>query len=360
MTAIRLLPILLLAALPLRARDPAPVLLGRTPVPGIAWIGSGSYVSGDIDDLLVLQELGECRLSLRPALGPAGMRFTRLVLLRLFEDRFQPVWSSGPLLASVVPRPGLGPNAWTPADLDGDGLLELLVFAAGSCAVWHFDSLRAETVAVPGSWVFDAVACDLDGDTRPEIATLELSPTDSTLESRLVRVYRATAAGLEPASGYITGLDWTGEITTGFIGSARFEDYAGTLPVVAGTHRQPRPGVYAVLYLPGEDSFAFTDRPFPLADWFSKDRVLPAGPLSLTNVGDTLVAYGYFVPGSRVSGPPESFAALQDGEWRLLEIRDRSRRIVSPLCRFTRDNVPGWLELRDDIFRFHPGEVFTW
>ena len=35
-------------------------------------------------------------------------------------------------------------------------------------------------------------------------------------------------------------------------------------------------------------------------------------------------------------------------------------RIASPLCRFRFENEPGWLELRDGLFRFYPGEVFDW
>jgi hypothetical protein len=77
-------------------------------------------------------------------------------------------------------------------------------------------------------------------------------------------------------------------------------------------------------------------------------------------VGDTLVAYGYFVPGARPSGPSQSFATLEDGEWRLLPLLESARRVSGPVCRFTRNGVAGWLELRDNLFYFYPGEIFRW
>lgn len=351
-----LLTALLAATLP--AQDP--VLLGRVPMSGIIDIEPGRYVSADVDDLLAVRDLGQSRLSTRPGSSPAEAGFVSLSLLRLFEDRLEPVWSSPPLLARALPGAGLAAGAWTSADVDADGLLELLLFAGDSCTVMHFDTTLTEVVQVPGAWVTGAVACDVDADSAPEIVTLELSPTDTALGSRLLRVYEATVSGLLPASGYVAGLRWTGGLAAELTGTARLEDYEGELPVLVAVHDTPRPSLYGVLFRPGPDSFAFTDRPFPWQEWFSKDRVLPAGKLKLFNVGDTLVGYGYFVPGSRPGGPAESFAALADGEWRLLPLREDAARISSPLCRFTRANVAGWLELRDDIFRFHPGDVFDW
>ena len=34
---------------------------------------------------------------------------------------------------------------------------------------------------------------------------------------------------------------------------------------------------------------------------------------------------------------------------------DDARRLSGPVCRFTRDGRPGWLELRDNVFFFYPG-----
>ena len=81
------------------------------------------------------------------------------------------------------------------------------------------------------------------------------------------------------------------------------DDYPGELPVVVTIYPTLKPSLYQILYRPKPESLVLTDKPFPWQEWFSKDRVLPAGELSLFDVGDTLVAYGYFVPGARPSGP---------------------------------------------------------
>jgi hypothetical protein len=64
--------------------------------------------------------------------------------------------------------------------------------------------------------------------------------------------------------------------------------------------------------------------------------------------------------GSRPSGPSQSFAALDDGEWRLLPLLESAGRISGPICRFTWQGTAGWLELRDNLFYFYPGEIFRW
>jgi hypothetical protein len=192
------------------------------------------------------------------------------------------------------------------------------------------------------------------------LVTLELNSLDSTLNSRLLRVYDYGDSGFTPVSGFITGLDWPESDSILLLGSARLDDYDGELPVFAGIHRDTRPSVYGVLYVTAESTFAFTTNPFPLEEWFSKERVLPAGQLDLYNIGDTLIAYGYFVPGSRPSGPSRSFAALQDGEWRLLPLTAGAERIGTQVCRFSLRGESGWLELDGDMFRFYPGEAFAW
>lgn len=335
-------------------------LLGRSPVDNVVTVFSARFVSADIDDILAVQDLGRIHFSVADAPARAESRVVRLVLLRLSGDRFQPVWHSSPRLATAVPAARLAANAWAVADIDRDGLAELMLFAPETCAVVSFegDSVRTSAVPMPGAWVTDAVACDIDSDSIPEIVTIELSSLDSLLTARLVRAYRLTDSVVAPTTEYLAGAGWsTAELSLS--GSARLEEHWGELPVLAGVYHSLRPSSYAVLFRSG-DSIRISTSPFPWHRWFTKDRVLPAGPLTLFNVGDTLVAYGYFVPGTGRPGSSRSFAALQDGEWRLLTMTDAARHITDPVCRFTLNQVPGWLELRDDVFRFYPGEIFVW
>ncbi len=340
----------------------SPCLVGRCPVDNVTSIFSGKFVTSDIDDILGVQDLGRIPLSLGPGQQRTDARLCRLVLLRLSGSRFRTVWQTQPLLAAPVPRAGLGANAWTTADLDSDSRLELLIFNPDSCQVVSFgpDSIRTRSYDLPGSWVTDAVLCDIDADSAVELVTLELSPFDTLCNSRLLRVYEPTDSGLEPVSEYVSGLNWGEDVSITLLGTGRLEDYWTELPVLAGIYTSLRPSIYAVLHQAGPDSFALTFNPFPWQEWFTKKQVLPAGELTLFSVEDTLVAYGYFVPGSRPSGPSKSFAALQDGEWRLLSITHQARHIAGPVCRFTLNGNPGWLELRDNIFHFYPGHIFDW
>ncbi len=350
------------AIAPAQTAEHRPSMLGRSPLPDVVSIHSGRFVTSDIDDLLVVQDLGSLRLPSRPGSGKARAGICRVALLRFEADEFRAVWQSPPLLGFTTPDAGLAGHAWTSGDIDSDGLSELLLFTADSCRVVHFgpDSIHDETFDLSGAWVTAAVACDIDGDSSTEIITLELSPVDSLLTTRLLRVYRATDSGLDPVSEYLAGIDWGAGMTVNLLGSSRLEDYPDELPVLTAVYTELRPSIYAALYQSGPDSFALTTNPFPWQEWFTKKQVLPAGKLTLFNVGDTLVGYGYFVPGSRPAGPSKSFAALQDGEWRLLPVTDQAQRLCGPVCRYTSGNVSGWLELRDDIFRFYPGDVFDW
>jgi hypothetical protein len=280
----------------------------------------------------------------------------------LSGDAFHTVWRSAPFVAKPAPDAGLGSSAWTTLELDGNGLPVLLQFTGSRCAVTSFgpDSITTRELQFFGSWIVEAVGCDIDADSRPDLVTLELAATDSTLANRMLRVYDVTDSGFKPASGFISvpSMEPGGSVLLS--GSARLEDYYGTLPVITGIYPSPRPGSYGIVHPADSGTYRFTTGPFPWQEWFSKDRVLPAGRLRLFTVGDTLCAYGYFVPGSRPGGPALSFAALQDGEWRLLQIQKADLRIGNPICRFTHEGTSGWLELRESILRFHPDPVFAW
>jgi hypothetical protein len=169
-----------------------------------------------------------------------------------------------------------------------------------------------------------------------------------------------SASGFERSGLPAAGFDWGDSTTLYLLGAARLEDYPGTLTVIAGVHAAIRPSTYCIGYSTGPGTTLCSNRPFPYRDWFAKTEVLPSGPLALYNVGDTLVAYGYFVPGSRPAGPDRSFAALQDGEWRLLPVTADAARVAGPVCPFSWQGRAGWLESRDGLIYFYPDGIFTW
>jgi hypothetical protein len=339
----------------------SPVVLGRCPLDKVVAISSGRF-AGASDDVLVAQDIGRMELSRGPGRDKTVVNLRRLALLRLDGAGFKAIWQSEPFNSTTATGSDIAGTCWTFGDVDADGLQELLLFTADSCQVIHFatDTVATDAYGLNGAWVEAAAVCDADGDSLPEVATLEVSRLDSAKTTRLMRLYRMTGSGLAPCVPYSVGVDRGTDVRVALLGSARLDDYPGELPVVASIYPTLKPSLYEVLCRPRPDSLALTGKPFPWSEWFSKTRVLPAGELSLFDVGDTLVAYGYFVPGARPSGPSESFAALEDGEWRLLSLLESARRVSGPVCRFTRNGVSGWLELRDNLFYFYHGEIFRW
>jgi hypothetical protein len=341
--------------------EPA-VVLGRCPFEKAIDISAGRFVSGEADDVLVAQDLGPMELSRGPGRYKTVVNLRRLALLRLGSARLGPIWQSEPFNSTNSSASDIAGTSWTSGDIDGDGLQELLLFTADTCKVLHFqtDTFTTNAYGMGGAWVEAGGICDANGDSQPEVATIELSRLDTAKTTRLLRLYRMTGTGFVPCGPYSVGVNPGAEVSVALLGSARFDDYPGELPVIANIYPTLKPSLYEALYWPKQDSLVLTGNPFPWEEWFSKTRVLPAGELTLFSVGDTLVAYGYFVPGARPSGPSQSFAALEDGEWRLLPLLESAMRLSGPVCRFTRNGVAGWLELRDNLFYFYPGEVFRW
>lgn len=340
-------------------------MLGRCPLEKVIAVSSGRF-AGEFDDVLVVQDIGRMELSRGPGRDRTVVNLRRLALLRPSGNNLEPVWQGEPFNSTTATGSDIAGTCWTCGDVDADGLLELLLFTADSCQVLHFafDTAMTDAYGLAGAWVEAAAVCDADGDSLPEVATLEVSRLDSARTARLLRLYRMTGSGLTPCLPYSVGVDRGVDVNVALLGAARLEDYAGELPVAASIYPTLRPSTYEVLHRPAPDSLVLTDKPFPWQKWFSKDRVLPAGELSLFNVGDTLVAYGYFVPGMGIvpaqGQSPRSFAALEDGEWRVLALLDDARRVSGPVCRFTRNGTSGWLELRDNLFYFYAGEIFRW
>ena len=305
-------------------------------------------------------------LSRGPGRDKTLVNLRRLALLGVGDSGLKSVWQSEPLNTTSATGSDIAGTSWTSGDVDADGLQELLLFTADSVKLLSFepDTVRTAAFGMNGAWVEAAAWCDADGDSISEVAALEVSRIDSGKTTRVLRLYRMTGAGPVRYEACSAAVNQQADAKAALLGSARLEDYHGELPVVANIFATLRPSLYEVLYWPKPESLVLTDGPFPWQEWFTKTRVLPAGELSLFNVGDTLVAYGYFVPGTgRVpvgDQSPHCFAALEDGEWRLLPLLEHAKRVSGPVCRFARDSIPGWLELRDDLFRFYPGEIFRW
>ena len=357
---IRILSALVAVSLSIAIAE-TPVVLGRCPLDKVVAISSGHF-AGTADDVLVVQDVGRMELSRGPGRDKTVVNLRRLALLRLSGTVCKSVWQSEPFNSTTATGSDIAGTCWTSGDIDADGLSELLLLTADSCQVIHFgaDTVTTNAYALNGAWVEAAAVCDADGDSLPEVATLEVSRLDTAKTTRLLRLYRMTGSGLVPCLSFSVGVNRGAGASIALLGSARLEDYPGELPVVVTIYPTLKPSLYDILYRPKPDSLVLTGKPFPWQEWFSKTRVLPAGELSLFDVGDTLTAYGYFVPGSRPSGPSQSFAALEDGEWRLLPLLESAARLSGPVCRFTRNGVTGWLELRDNLFYFYAGEIFRW
>ncbi len=346
----------------LRIVPAAPMVLGRCPLDRVVKMVSGHFVSRETPSLLVVQDIGRAELSRVSRPARVSVSLTRLGVIHHEAEGFYLVWVSEPIANPGCPELGLSGTAWTAGDFDDDGLDELLLLGSGECRLLNFErgEVTDETLVFPSRAVVSAAVCDVNDDGAKDVVTIEVPYPAEGSSTYLIQVYQRAGPGLAPRHPYSIGFNWGTATRVALLGSARLEDYPGVLPVLVGVRAELRPSTYAILYEPRPDSLILTTNPFPWQEWFSKTQTLPAGELTIFNVEDTLVGYGYFVPGSRPSGPPMSFAALQDGEWRLLALTNSAARLTGLVSRFRCATTDGWLELRDNLFYFYAGDIFRW
>ncbi len=338
-----------------------PYLIGRCPVGGAVAMTPCCLTDRNSQELLVSCQIGDIELRLFGTAERIHVPLCQPVIIAFRDEKPTVIWQAAPGLGKQACRLRLVPDVWLCADVNRDSIVELLRIRSDSCYILSlangFEHWRS--TYLPGARIVDAVCCDLNSDHFPELVSLELAP-ESSLTHYLLRAWQLSQPECLPCFHAVPCLLPDTGLEISLLGAARLEDYDGILPVIAGVFSSIRPSYYATLFTPTAESIVLTTNPFPWAQWFHKQQVLPAGQLSLFNVGDTLVAWGFFVPGSRPSGPPRSFAALQDGEWRLLRLKDEAIRMSGLVCRFNLRGCHGWLELRENVFYFYPQDPFIW
>ncbi len=349
----------LIIAFPLTGANDSVLLLGRCPVESASVLISGNFLDTDREDIIVIEKLGQLKLSLINAQEMAVVPIFRLVLLTVGGRGWEKVWCSPPMIGQASAKVNIKPHSWTAGDVDGDSVLELLIVQSDSWAIVDFrdDITATEPFPLTCGTVLDVACADIDLDSTLELITLE-QIKDSLGNSLGIRVWRFAPNGLAPGSELLPLPKEAIGLNLSFLGACRLEDYPGLPVLLLAEHPTIRPSVYAVLFSAGIDSFAITTNPFPYEDWFKRDEVLPAGRLVIFNIGDTLIAYGYFVPGARPGGPKESFAFLSEAEWHLLEFKDWARRLSGQICPFNYQGKSGFLELRERTFYFYPDVPF--
>jgi len=334
------------------------LLVGRCPIESVISLTAGLFLSDSNDQVLVAQRLGEVNLFALDGKGKTKAVVSRLVLLKVGTRGFEPVWRSSLILEPKGLSAGVGSDVAAVGDFDFDQFYEVVLVGGDSVRILELNGAE-RTVDFSAGAVEGAVIADVDGDSFPELALLA-TVFDSLGNRQVVEILGWQDGGLVLKGKPVEILAAERGLRFSLLGAARLEDYPGTPVILGSEEKRVKPGVYGAVYAVNPDSFAFTFTPFPAHDWFSKEEVLPAGRLQLFNVGDTLVAYGFFVPGSRPGGPAKSFAALQDGAWRLLRLKPAAQRLSGLICRFRYQGQNGWLELRGNIFYFYPGEPFYW
>jgi len=334
------------------------LLLGRCPVESVISLTAGPFFSDSNDQVLVAQRLGEVNLFTLDDKTKTKAVVSRLVLLKFGARGFEPVWRSNLTLEPKGLSVGVGSDVAAVGDFDLDQFYEVVLVGGGSVRILELTG-EERTVDFSAGAVEGAVIADVDGDSFPELALLE-TVFDSLGNRQVVKILCWQDGGLVLKGKPVEILTDEKDLRFFLLGAARLEDYPGTPVILGSEEKRVKPGVYGAVYAVSPDSFAFTFTPFPAHDWFSKEEVLPAGRLQLFNVGDTLVAYGFFVPGSRPGGPAKSFAALQDGAWRLLRLKPSAQRLSGLICRFRYQGQNVWLELRGNIFYFYPEAPFYW
>ncbi len=333
-------------------------LLGRCPVDSVISLTAGPFFSDSSDQVLIEQRLGELSLFSLDDEARTKAVVSRLVLLKDGARGFEPVWRSGLMAEPKVLSAKMSSDVAAVGDFDLDRFYEVVLVGGDSIRI--VKPVGGErTVEFSAGAVEGAIIADVDGDSFPELTVLE-TVFDSLAKRQVVKILGWQDGGLVLKGKPVAILAGEGDCRFSLLGAARLEDYTGMPVILGGEEKRVKPGVYGAVYAVSPDSFALTFLPFPTRDWFSKEEVLPAGRLQLFNIGDTLIAYGFFVPGSRPGGPAKSFAALQDGEWRLLRLRENAQRLSGLVCQFRYRGELGWLELRDGLFYFYPEAPFYW
>ncbi len=329
--------------------------LGRCPVDSVVEITAGRFLPDTVPQLLVREQAGVVTLCSGPDRS-AGIRvpLCRLALLKNSAAKWEICWRSGLLVGREAVESGIFPDFWASGDFDGNGLNELVLTEGDRMLVVNFgpDGVIADTVAGDFGLVVEAAGANIELDGLWELLTLE-GQTDSAGRRWRVRIWQLKDSRFVSRGEALVLPDSPSGVRFSLLGSARLEDYPGAPVLIMEEFPTLRPSRYYALYSAVGDSLVLTGNPFPWAEWFSKEQVLAAGRLSLFNVGDTLVAYGYFVPGT---GSGMSFAALQDGEWRVLKPGLEPQKTGGLWCRY----VPGWLNLRQGRFYLYSEPPFFW
>ncbi len=329
--------------------------LGRCPVDSVVEITAGRFLPDSLPQVLVRGQAGAVWLrSVNDRAAVDRVPLYQLVLLRRSGLKWQVYWRSDLLLGREALAIGLLPDCWASGDFDGEGLNELFLTAQGQMLVVNFDSNNIAVDSVTGDFgqMVEAAGVNIEQDGLAGLVTLE-QKTDSAGNRWSIRILQLKDGRFVSRGGALVLPDSLPEAGFSLLGSARLEDYPGAPVLVVKEFPSLRPSRYYALYSAVGDSFILTGNPFPWAEWFSKEQVLAAGRLSLFNVGDTLVAYGYFVPGS---GSSMSFGALQDGEWRVLKPRLEPHKTAGLWCRYG----PDWLNLRQGRFYLYSEPPFFW
>lgn len=329
-------------------------IIGRCPVDSVSRVLAGRFFTPDEEEVLVVESVGF--ITGKGEGKMVRVPVYRLVLLHKTDRGFQRLWQSELFLGRDAVNANLIPDIWTSGDIDADSLLEIVTIKGDSGTVLNFgpESLFTRTFSIANGVVIDALCADMELDGFMELITLE-QMHDSTGNKDVIRVRQILDTELRQRGKPIELPGLVEGIKFSFLGSARLEDYSGAPVLVLGEYSTLRPSRYYVLYPAQSDSFVLTGTPFPYQEWFSKEEVLAAGRLQLFNVGDTLVAYGCFVPGLG-GGSGQSFAALQDGEWRVLRLKEGAKNVIGPICQFG----SGFLELRNRQFYLLTEEPFYW
>ncbi len=331
--------------------------LGRSPADSVIYMTTGSFFSQDTYDVVLVHLIGDANVRyLDKPKELFKVPVYRLWLMRQTDKGFFPYWRSELLIGQTAIKANLTPDVWAVGDFDLDSLAELLILSGDSGRLFHFngESLKIDRFVFKYGPVYDAVSADMDNDGYQELVMLK-QIRDSSGINDVIQVFQFAGTDLHSRGKPVLLPVESTALQYALLGSARLEDYPGTPVIVAAEYSELRPSRYYVFYPVASDSFVVTGQPFPYQDRFSKEETLCAGRLRLFNVGDTLVGLGYFVPGAG-SESNLSYAALQDGEWRILRLKDWRKNLVNNVCRVKN----GWLELRRGNFFLYYGEPFYW
>jgi hypothetical protein len=381
------LVIVCLSVIPVAVMAIEPSLSGDFPFDNIKAIYSGPFTHADRSDLLVVEKAGGLMFGSHH--GGVGSSASKLALYSFDGAKFQKIWENGALMLEYsLPTDGpISATTWCCGDFDGDGRYSIITCNVNCMSQYQFvDSIFTplkkiwpEVIRISDKiWIDQMIACDINGDGKDEIVTLNYPDNPDSCCLYHAAVYKIV--GEKRAAKSLEEI-WHGTREVGsnggivppdqFISKCRIEGIDGEVPVIMGSQSDMSLSYYEIIAgISSKDYEVKHPFPEPPQLQFSREDFQTRGKLkiprginengpicgTILNDDNRILHYGYFQdynnPDPSQKLVDDQFALLEKDHWKLLQKDDPS--IGGLLTGFTiAPGKSGWLFIKDGKYSFY-------